>query len=54
VTPLASAYTSAGLTCRDFIASYVRGQSQAWWQGDACKSDMGRWQVRSFKSWKKS
>ena len=42
VTPIASAYTQDGRTCRDFLASYVSGASQSWMQGEACKQDKGR------------
>ena len=49
ITPLAAAYTEGSLTCRDFLASYVRGQSQAWLQGEACRADQGRWEVKSLK-----
>ena len=55
VTPIASAYsTSDGQTCRDFLASYVKGSSQAWLQGAACKPQKGIWEVRSLKPWKQS
>jgi surface antigen len=54
VTPIASAYTQDGQTCRDFLASFVSGSSQSWVQGEACKQQQGNWQVRSFKPWKRS
>ena len=54
VTPLATAYTEDGRTCRDFLASYVKGQSEAWLQGAACKADQGRWEIRSIRPWKRS
>lgn len=54
VTPIASAYIQDGKTCRDFLASYVQGNSQAWLQGEACKPDNGTWQVRSLRPWKNS
>ena len=54
VTPIAAAYTQDGRTCRDFLASYVHGRSQAWLQGEACKQSKGDWEVRSFKPWKRS
>mgnify|MGYP000235737391 CR=1 FL=1 len=54
VTPIASAYTSAGLTCRDFLASYVAGNAQSWMQGEACKQGKGVWEVRALKPWKRS
>lgn len=53
VTPITSAYSQAGQTCRDFLASYVNGSSQAWLQGAACKQK-GAWEVRSLKPWKRS
>jgi len=54
VTPVASAYTQDGFTCRDFLASYVRAGSEAWLQGEACRMHQGRWEVRSLKPWKRS
>lgn len=51
VTPLASAYSSDGRTCRDFLASYVNGASQSWMQGAACRGEGGRWEVESLKPW---
>ena len=54
VTPIASAYTQDGQICRDFLASYVTAQSQAWMQGEACKPQKGSWEVRTLKPWKRS
>ncbi len=38
VTPLASAYNQDGITCRDFLASYVKNGSESWLQGAACRA----------------
>jgi surface antigen len=54
VTPVAAAYTMDGQTCRDFLASFVTGSSQAWVQGEACRQQQGEWEVRTFKPWKRS
>lgn len=54
VTPIATAYNQDGLTCRDFLASYIRGGSEAWLQGEACRQRKGKWEVRSLKPWKRS
>ncbi|HWL03603.1 MAG TPA: RT0821/Lpp0805 family surface protein [Xanthobacteraceae bacterium] len=54
VTPIAKSYQEAGLTCRDFLASYVRGGSEAWMQGEACRADRGSWEVRNLKPWRRS
>jgi hypothetical protein len=54
VTPIASGYTQDGRTCRDFLASYVNGDAEAWLQGEACRQGKGSWEVRSLKPWKRS
>jgi surface antigen len=53
VTPLALAYSSEGRTCRDFLASYVNGQTESWLQGAACQTDHGRWEIHTLKPWKR-
>jgi hypothetical protein len=54
VTPLATAYTHNGSTCRDFLASYVFSGIESWLQGEACKETRGRWEIRNMKPWKRS
>ena len=54
VTPLATTYASEGRVCRDFLASYVRGTSEGWLQGEACQQGQGPWQIRQMKPWKRS
>jgi surface antigen len=54
VTPIASAYTEGGHTCRNFLASYVQGRNEAWLTGEACKQGKDAWRVRSLKPWKNS
>jgi surface antigen len=49
ITLLAASHDHVGLPCRDFLASYVSGASQAWLQGSACRSARGGWQVKSLK-----
>jgi hypothetical protein len=51
ITPIASAYDQDGVTCRDFLASYVRDGSESWLQGEACRAQKGRWEVRTLKPW---
>ena len=53
VTPIATAYTQDGATCRDFLASYVSPSTQSWLQGEACKQQ-GAWEIRALKPWKRS
>jgi surface antigen len=52
ITPLAAVYNEGTSTCRDFLASYVLGQAQAWLQGEACRTARGRWEVKSLKPFK--
>lgn len=54
VTPLANAYTQDGFVCRDFLASYVRGSTESWLQGEACRIHQGGWEVRSMRAWKRT
>jgi hypothetical protein len=49
VTPIAAAYTQDGFTCRDFLASYVRGETESWLQGEACRFHQGKWEVKSLR-----
>jgi surface antigen len=54
VTPLPSASTQSGAPCRDFLVSYVQEGSELWLQGEACRIQEGRWEVRNLKPWKRS
>lgn len=54
VTPIAKPYPQAGLTCRDFLASYIHDGSESWLQGEACHAGQGSWEVRSLKPWTRS
>jgi surface antigen len=55
VTPIASAYDRDGMTCRDFLASYVRRQgAETWMQGEACRAKQGAWEVKSLRPWSRS
>ena len=55
VTPIASAYGKDGMTCRDFLASYLRGKGkETWMQGEACRAKQGAWEVRSLRPWSRS
>jgi surface antigen len=49
VTPTASAEARDGVLCRDFLASYIHANTQAWLQGEACRRTAGRWEVKSLK-----
>jgi surface antigen len=49
VTPLATSYSEAGMACRDFLASYIHGESHDWLEGAACRTTNGAWQVRRLK-----
>jgi len=54
VTPLSNAYSQDGNTCRDFLASYVRNGAEAWLQGEACRGEQGRWEVRQMRPWRRT
>ena len=54
ITPIASSHSQDGLTCQDFLASYVRDGAESWLQGEACRADRGRWEVRNLKPWQRT
>jgi hypothetical protein len=54
ITPIAQSYTQDGLTCRDFLASYLREGTESWLQGEACRMQQGKWRVRNLKPWQKT
>ena len=54
ITPLDTAYSEDGLSCRDFFASYGHDGSQDWLQGTACRNGRGIWEVKRLKPLKPS
>ena len=54
VTPIASAHFQDGFLCRDFLASYVHEGNESWLEGEACRVQQSRWEVRSLKPWKRT
>jgi hypothetical protein len=54
ITPIAQVYNLDGLTCQDFLASYVREGSESWLQGEACRLGRGKWEVRNLKPWQRT
>ena len=46
--------TPGRLACRDFLASYVRNGTESWMQGEACRGQQGRWEVRHMKPWQRT
>jgi surface antigen len=52
VTPIAAARSEdGGLTCHEFLASFEREGSSSWMQGEACRANKGKWEVRTLKPW---
>jgi outer membrane surface antigen len=51
VTPIAAARSEDGLTCHEFLASFEREGSSSWMQGEACRVNKGKWEVRTLKPW---
>ena len=54
ITPVASAYSQDGRTCQDFLASYVSNGAESWMQGEACRLNQGKWEVRNLKPWQRT
>jgi surface antigen len=51
VTPIAAARSEDGMTCHEFLASFERAGSSSWMQGEACRANKGKWEVRTLKPW---
>ena len=51
---LAACGVTDGMTCRDFLASYVRNGAESWLQGEACRGGPGPWEVRHMKPWRRT
>ena len=54
VTPLATAYSADGRTCHDFLASFVKGETESWLEGEACKEGQGRWEIKTMRPWRQN
>jgi surface antigen len=57
VTPLGTDYRADGLICRDFLASHVTPDNEAWMQGEACRASSSRtakWEIRALKPWRRT
>jgi hypothetical protein len=52
VTPIATARSEDGVTCHEFLASFERQGTSSWMQGEACRANKGKWEVRSLKPWR--
>jgi surface antigen len=49
ITPLGKSYAQGDLRCRGFLASYTRGATQSWFQGEACRMASGKWEVKTLR-----
>jgi 17 kDa outer membrane surface antigen len=49
ITPLATSYVEDTFTCHDFLASYVHVETETWLQGEACRIDNGKWEVKNLR-----
>jgi surface antigen len=54
ITLIANAYAQNGFVCRDFLASYVRPGGESWLEGEGCRVQQGKWEVRVLRPWKKA
>lgn len=54
VTPVASAYAQDGFTCRNFLASQIGNGQEGWFEGTACRSERGKWDIRTTRPLQKS
>ena len=53
ITPIATAYARDGVSCRDFLASYLLGPTESWYQGGACRKG-SKWEVQDIRPLQRS
>lgn len=53
ITPIAASYAQPGAVCRDFLVSYLRGNTETWLHGEACRAG-SRWDIKSLKPFKRT
>ena len=44
-----TSYVEGTFTCHDFLASYVHVETETWLQGEACRIDNGKWEVKNLR-----
>jgi surface antigen len=49
IIPLPAAPGDRPAVCREFLASYKAAQAQSWLQGEACRGELGKWEVKTLK-----
>jgi surface antigen len=54
VSPMAAAFVEGGFHCRNFLVSHRRSDQENWYEGTACRTHRGQWDVQKTRPVQKS
>ena len=54
VSPIAAAFLQDGFHCRNFLVSHRRSDQESWYEGTACRTHRGQWDVHKTRPVQKS
>jgi surface antigen len=53
-SPIAAAFVEKGFQCRNFLVSHRRADQENWYEGMACRTHRGQWDVQKTRPVQKS
>ena len=54
VSPVSAAFVQDGFNCRNFMVSHFKTERENWYEGTACRTHRGQWDVQSTRPLQKS
>jgi len=54
VSPITAAFVQDGFHCRNFLVSQRRSDQESWYEGTACRTHRGQWDVQKTRPVQKS
>ena len=54
VSPVSAAFVQDGFNCRNFMVSHFKSERENWYEGTACRTHRGQWDVQSTRPLQKS
>jgi surface antigen len=54
VSPVSAAFVQDGFNCRNFMVSHFKTERENWYEGTACRTHRGQWDIQSTRPLQKS
>jgi surface antigen len=54
VSPVSAAFLQDGFHCRNFLVSHLQSERENWYEGTACRTHRGAWDIHSTRPLRKS